>query len=247
MIGGLFLNNNFNSGVLNFPILPFNFLGYKFEPQTLPFNIWGNDNLNSSNILFNNWGNNNFEYLSFNMDNKNSILTNFGLHFNNFTPPVMPNILSTNHSQSTGNSSLISNASKYLGYNRNDGSYKLFTGGADQPWCADFVSYVIKETYGNRYSWLKSSSVSQLRDQAMRRGQYINLSDVRNKADYITRLLQEGKKLISIEKNGKSHTGIITKVENNQVYVIEGNASNSVRTNRYNSSWNTLSGVIVLS
>ena len=44
-------------------------------------------------------------------------------------------------------SNIVTAAKKYLGYNEANGSYKLFTNGRTEAWCADFSTYVTKEAF----------------------------------------------------------------------------------------------------
>ena len=62
---------------------------------------------------------------------------------------------------------IVSTAKQYLGFKESDSSFKLFTGGANHAWCADFVTYVVKEAYKDNGkkapSGFGSSSVEGLR------------------------------------------------------------------------------------
>jgi hypothetical protein len=44
--------------------------------------------------------------------------------------------------------SIAQNAENYIGYNENDGSYRKFSNSKE--WCADFVTYVVKESYAKQ-------------------------------------------------------------------------------------------------
>ena len=64
---------------------------------------------------------------------------NYGFNYsNNFSSVRM-----------TGNmgKDIVSTAKQYLGFKESDGSFKVFTGGSNQAWCADFVTHVVKEAY----------------------------------------------------------------------------------------------------
>jgi len=137
---------------------------------------------------------------------------------------------------SVGNfaSRIINGARKYLGYNENDGSYKKFTDGRVQAWCADFATYVAKECGG---IIPRFSSVSQIWDWGKKNGRF---STSAKAGDLI---IFKGK-----DKNGKqvSHTGIVTKVENGKVYTIEGNTSNKVAERSYSLNDSRITGYVTV-
>ena len=118
-------------------------------------------------------------------------------------------------------SRIISGAKKYIGYNRADGSYKKFTDGRDEKWCADFATYVARENGSNIPHF---SGVSDI----LKWGNDNNRFSTKAKPGDI--IIFKG-----VNKKGKqvSHTGIVEKVENGRVYTIEGNSSNKVATRNY--------------
>lgn len=149
----------------------------------------------------------------------------------------------------TGNmgKDIVATAKQYVGYKESDGSFKLFTGGKNHAWCADFVSYVIKEAYkGNGKkvpSGLNTSSVESLRKWGINNNCYLNTSNTSNKSSLIAKNVKPGD--IVIFKNGTSHTGIVTKVNSDGSFqTIEGNTSNKVAYRNYSSSYNKVSGFI---
>ena len=120
-------------------------------------------------------------------------------------------------------SELIEKAREFLGFNESDGSYKKFTGGRDEAWCADFVTYVAKQVYGdNLPAGFGSASVSGLQQWGKDNGQIVDKNDV-----------QAGQVMIQ-KNNGASHTGIVTQVERDNngnitaIHTIEGNTSDKV-------------------
>ncbi|MDD3236922.1 MAG: CHAP domain-containing protein [Candidatus Gastranaerophilales bacterium] len=123
---------------------------------------------------------------------------------------------------------LIANARKYLGYNEANGSYKLFTNGRVEHWCADFVTYIAKQTYGGSLpSGFGSPSVSELWNWGKRNGKTVAVNNV-----------QAGQVMIQ-KNNGASHTGLVTKVDRDSsgnvvaIHTIEGNTSDTVAERTY--------------
>ena len=122
---------------------------------------------------------------------------------------------------------IVETAKRYMGYNEKDGSYKLFTNGRREAWCADFVSYVAKQHGVN----LNQRSVEGIRQWGIKNGTYHQGAKV---GDAI------------ILKNGTSHTGIVEKVENGKVTVVEGNSSNRVQRVTYSANDRRISGYVTL-
>ena len=147
-------------------------------------------------------------------------------------------------------SGLVELASKYMGMNEADGSYKLFTNGRTEAWCADFVTYVVKEYAQQQGLDLKdgfgSPSVSNLRDWAQKNGAYESIETMSSaqKSDYLKNDLQVGD-IIIWKRNGKSHTGIVKSINNDGTFTtVEGNSSDQVKSNVVSINDNKLSGFI---
>lgn len=147
-------------------------------------------------------------------------------------------------------SGLVELASKYMGMNEADGSYKLFTNGRTEAWCADFVTYVVKEYAQQQGLDLKdgfgSPSVSNLRDWAQKNGAYESIESMSSaqKSDYLKNDLQVGD-IIIWKRNGKSHTGIVKSINNDGTFTtVEGNSSDQVKSNVVSINDNKLSGFI---
>lgn len=143
---------------------------------------------------------------------------------------------------------LANKAKSYLGKVNSDAEgNRLFSPkGASQAWCADFVTYVTKDTFGNSLpSDFGSSSVSELRAWAENKDCYMAIP-TSNKADFIKKNVKVGDIMIE-KKDGKSHTGIVTKVNSDGSFeTVEGNCSNKVATRTYSADSTTLSGFITL-
>lgn len=145
---------------------------------------------------------------------------------------------------------IVSNASRFLGYNERDNSYKLFTNGRSEAWCADFVSYVVKDTCRRTGKSLPnnfgSASVSELRNWGKRNNCYLETANTGNKAQKIANNVKPGD-IVIFKENGRSHTGIVKNVDSNgKITTIEGNTSNRVAERTYAANNNTISGFIQL-
>ena len=143
---------------------------------------------------------------------------------------------------------IVSTALKYKGYNEKDGSYKLFTNGRTEAWCADFVSYVVKESArksGKSLNGFGSPSVTNLRQWGKDNGCYLQTDNLSNKTDTIKKQVKPGD--VIIFKNGKSHTGIVKSVdENGKITTIEGNTSDKVAERTYTATDSSISGFVQL-
>ena len=148
----------------------------------------------------------------------------------------------TARENSVGTDDIVEIARKYLGMNESDGSYLQFTEGREEAWCADFVTYVVKEAMGeDTPEGFGSPSVATLRAWGENNGKYQDISNWQN--------IKPGDVMIQ-ERNGASHTGIITSVDpDGTIHTIEGNTSDMVAERTYdpndpNSRYNVISGFI---
>ncbi len=146
-------------------------------------------------------------------------------------------------------SNVVSNARSYLGYKESDGSYKLFTDGRTEAWCADFVTHVVEETCEEtgkpKPSGFGSSSVSGLRDWGIQNGCYLQTDNKSNKGDVIAQNVKPGD--VVIFKNGISHTGIVESVNSDGSFTtIEGNTSDKVAERHYAANDSRVSGFVQL-
>lgn len=144
---------------------------------------------------------------------------------------------------------LCNTASNYLGYNEDDGSYKLFTDGREEAWCADFVTHVVNETCEKtgkaKPAGFGSSSVSDLRDWGILNNAYLQTEFSANKNDLIAQNVKPGD--VVIFKNGKSHTGIVKDVAADGSFTtIEGNTSDKVGIKNYTANDPSVSGFVSL-
>lgn len=150
-------------------------------------------------------------------------------------------------------SGLVDLASKYMGLNEKDGSYKLFTNGRTESWCADFVSYVVKEfAQKNGMSVAKgfgSPAVANLMSWAQNKGVFDNTSKMSNseKLNYAKNNLSVGDVIIW-KSNGSSHTGIVKSINSDGTFTtVEGNSSDQVKSNKKSIYDKGLTGFIKLS
>ena len=150
-------------------------------------------------------------------------------------------------------SGLVDLASKYMGLNEKDGSYKLFTNGRTESWCADFVTYVVKEfAQKNGMSVAKgfgSPAVANLMSWAQNNGVFDNTSKMSNSEElsYAKNNLSVGDVIIW-KSNGSSHTGIVKSINSDGTFTtVEGNSSDQVKSNKKSIYDKGLTGFIKLS
>ena len=131
-------------------------------------------------------------------------------------------------------SKIVSGAKKYLGYNEKDGSYKKFTGGRTEAWCADFATYVARES-GAKIPHF--SGVSQILSWGNKNGKFSKTAKV---GDLII--------FKGVDKKGRrvSHTGIVKEIKNGRVYTIEGNTSNQVANVSYSLNDSRITGYVTV-
>lgn len=143
---------------------------------------------------------------------------------------------------------LAQNALSYVGrVNSDREGNRLFSGGRNQAWCADFVTSVTRDTFGSQLpSSFGSSSVSGLQSWGRSHDCYLDVTSASDRADYIAQNVKVGDIMIE-KRGGKSHTGIVTKVNPDGSFeTVEGNCSNKVKTQRYSANSSTLSGFVTL-
>lgn len=150
-------------------------------------------------------------------------------------------------------SGLVDLASKYMGLNEKDGSYKLFTNGRTESWCADFVTYVVKEfAQKNGMSVAQgfgSPAVANLMSWAQNNGVFDNTSQMSNneKLNYAKNNLSVGDVIIW-KSNGSSHTGLVKSINSDGTFTtVEGNSSDQVKSNNKSIYDKGLTGFIKLS
>lgn len=150
--------------------------------------------------------------------------------------------------------SFVSNAIKYVGYNEADNSYKKFTNSTE--WCADFVTYVVKESYKKQGlkppSWFGSWRCEELKQQAIDHNKFLKTAGMKNKELIVRRYVKPGD-IVILRENGASHTGIVKEInrKNGEFITIEGNIPNekgvdSVLYNSYEPHDPEISGFIQL-
>lgn len=110
----------------------------------------------------------------------------------------------------------------------NDGiPSQRFSGGRNQPWCADFVSWSFRQSGhplpGNQR---RLASVSYMESQMKQAGKYHQGTP---KAGDIIFFQTRG----TSDSGPGRHVGIVDRVENGRVYTVEGNSGNSVRERSY--------------
>jgi len=124
-----------------------------------------------------------------------------------------------------------------LGNSEANGGYKKYTNGRNEAWCADFVNYAFKKANGGKTPWGGDiTSVDQLRSWGQSQGIYSQQKDGRG--------IKPGDIAI-FKDNGRSHTGIVTKVDDDgTIHTIEGNTSDKVGERQYKAGEASLSGFV---
>lgn len=93
-------------------------------------------------------------------------------------------------------------------------------------WCAGFASWSYKMANdGKNAPWGYDLSVSSIRSKAQNAGFYSSVEQSSLKGGSYAP--KQGDLLV-LKRNGASHVAIIDKIENGQIYTIEGNYKNSV-------------------
>ena len=131
--------------------------------------------------------------------------------------------------------SMVSKARSFLGYNEANGSYKLFTNGRTEAWCADFVSYIARQCGMKNFNF---RSVQQIVDWGRNNNRFSSTPKV---GDAIIFKGWDAKR-----GTYASHTGIVTKVANGRVYTIEGNTSDKVAERSYALNDSKITGYVTI-
>lgn len=227
----------------------FNYLNsYNSMPQLFNFN----NSLNSFELKPVNY--------SLTIDSFNKMFNAYMKALNKKTSQMFKGVDFSNTSNSTPNTSIrltgnlgtdiVNTAGKYINYSEADGSYKLFTQGRNEAWCADFVTHVVKEASNasgkSLPSGFGSSSVEGLRQWGLNNNCYLNTANKGNKKDLIAKNVKAGDVVI-FKENGSSHTGIVSQVNSDgSIQTIEGNTSDKVAYKNYNANDTKISGFVQL-
>lgn len=164
----------------------------------------------------------------------------------NFTPLYSQQTNSTTNSGnkkqqqvslSSGNlgKDIVATAKQYIGYNEKDGSYKLFTNGRKEAWCADFATYVTKQALRANGKTIPSdfgsSSVAGLKSWGQKNGRYTTDISQAKPGDIVI--------------FNKSHTGIVKNIlADGTVVTIEGNTSDKVAERKYSPNSGKINGFV---
>ena len=150
----------------------------------------------------------------------------YPFNFSSFNFSKFGSITQRKSSNSNLGNSIVNTALKYKGYNEKDGSYKKFTGGRSEAWCADFVTYVTKEAFrANGKSvptGFGSPAVKNLKQWGKDNNCYTTDVSKAKPGDVVI--------------FNKSHTGIVKEVRDGKVYTIEGNTSKGTVAERTHTS-----------
>lgn len=145
-------------------------------------------------------------------------------------------------------SNIVTAAKKYLGYNEANGSYKLFTNGRTEAWCADFSTYVTKEAFKASGKAVPkgfgSASVEGLRQWGIKNNCYLKTAGLSNKTGLIKNNVKPGD-LIVFKEQGRSHVGVVESIgADGKIHTIEGNTSDKVARRSYAANNSTISGFV---
>lgn len=99
-------------------------------------------------------------------------------------------------------------------------------------WCADFVSTALNRGGGSPFGVL--AGVSSIQEWGKKHGKYTEKGKGTPKKGDV----------VIFKGAGRSHTGLVVKVENGKVYTIEGNSSNKVAQRNYSLNDKTISGYV---
>ncbi len=146
----------------------------------------------------------------------------------------------------------VNTAKKYMGYNEADGSSRKISKSGE--WCADFIKYVLDETYASKglrtpsglhKEWeMPHLRVENIKNWGIKKGMYLDIAHQGNKAKAITDNVKVGDILI-LRENKASHTGFVTKVYPDGSFdTIEGNRDDKVSTGHYSANHRDISGFV---
>ncbi len=109
-----------------------------------------------------------------------------------------------------------------VGVTEGSGQHTRYGGGANDPWCAHFVSWAFEQANGGRAPWGHQASVQGILDWGQKNNRFIS-------KDQAAGNVQPGDVII-YKSNGASHTGIVTRVNpDGSINTVEGNTSDAVR------------------
>ena len=103
--------------------------------------------------------------------------------------------------------------------------------GPNYPWCAQFVSWSADQANIPAESLQRGASVSGFYNYFKSKGRLKSASSTPSRGD-----------VIIFNRNGSSHTGIVTGVVDGQIKTIEGNTSNKVAQRSYPIGYKTIGG-----
>lgn len=212
----------------------YNFSKGQTNQTTYNGNIFGGSIFGSDNII--NFGGQNMSNPIFSPLGQTYNFTGSGVNgvtrTNNSTPVSTPTTSSppavtpVTQSSKAFSQKIADNAQKYLGFNEADGSFRRFSN--DKEWCADFVTYVVRETYKsqglNPPSGFGSWRCENLKKWAIKNNKFLFTAGKANKQDIIKSHVKPGD-IVIMRENGASHTGIVKSVDRKtgDYVTIEGN------------------------
>lgn len=171
----------------------------------------------------------------FNFDSSSSSLSSLNNNIFNIGNSGNKNPYKVSLSSGNLGKDIVAAARQYIGYNEKDGSYKLFTNGRKEAWCADFATYVTKQALranGKTVpSGFGSSSVAGLKRWGQNNGRYVTDVSQAKPGDIVI--------------FNWSHTGIVKNIlADGTVVTIEGNTSNKVAERKYSPRSGKINGFV---
>lgn len=115
---------------------------------------------------------------------------------------------------------------------------KRFSNGRSNQWCADFVSTLVHETFGDKLptgfpdARRHATSVMSIKNWGEKHNRYLDLPSS-GISDFIAKNVKPGDIMIISRGGGKGHAAIVTKVNNDGTFeTVGGNESNSVKNKK---------------
>ena len=126
---------------------------------------------------------------------------------------------------------LIDNAKKYIGFNEADESFKRFSNSTE--WCADFVSYVVKETYEQKGLPVPADfghhRCEILKQWAIQHNCFFDIRNSQDRSKAVVDNIKPGD-IVIFREDEKSETGEVTKIVSHTGIVTKVNADGSFDT-----------------
>lgn len=145
--------------------------------------------------------------------------------------------------------SSVAYAESFIGVINNDAQgnarfspskYKeYYAQGKDWHWCVDFINTIVKDTYGSKVNFNKTSTVSGLKKWGQKNGSYTDVPQY-NRAQYIAQNVKPGDIMLT-----QGHAAIVKSVNADGSFVtVDGNSNDKVKLTKRKASQDKLQGFI---